>query len=136
ALDVPAPRPAARLLGAARRARPLDWPRRLGHEGFFRRRPPPRPRPHLLDDAGGEHRRRIDGGRDRARISRRTVGVVVGWIGGARLGGARDLYRVAHPSGGGRARPENGWRFSRAALRPSGPRDGVGAAVARLAGDP
>ena len=46
-------------------ARPVDRPPRHGREGLLRRRPRARSRPHLLDDARGEHRRGIDGRRDR-----------------------------------------------------------------------
>ena len=72
------PRAARRLLGCADRARPVDRPARPDIRGLLRRRPPARAGADLLDHARGEHRRRIDRRRDRARLPRRPCGACGG----------------------------------------------------------
>ncbi len=60
--------------------------RRVQHRRrLLRRRPSARPGPDLLDDARGEHRRRIDCRRDGSRLPRRAI-AAWWWVGSAAIG--------------------------------------------------
>ena len=99
-----APRAAPRLLRPADRARPVDRPARPRQQRLLRGRARLSARAALLDHAGGEHRRGLDGGRDRSRLSRRPRRVVVGGLrrasarSSSRSGSARASARGAPPS--------------------------------------